>query len=415
MNTAKNEAFEAETYDETEEIKVSSTITEQEIENISGSNANDNGDGDFTPPPLQNKDKEADTSVSALDEKQIEAECAKLNYQVALAANRCQEEKFSANLSLIPKENHSMVIPDDPKELDSFIKVSETALNAADKILHKLDISAQEYHTLHQKARRQGFIVLDAALKLSTAINNIETHKGMRSDLTPDQYRPKAQILREDFGLTEKQARRLASLTVEAVDKEKKFANDNDEIPTLTHALKFVKAQKTLVKAKEISQDNAVGDEDISNKIKEPEGKYDIIYADLNQFDENFDLSQAANDNALLYVWVDKSQLAKAIDLMRKNGFENVDCSVFVRDKAGKGGKYFQDLHKMVLVGRKGNFKPPFKYKANSVAYANEIGENNGYAHYEGLIKRMYPGATVLNLINIEEAQASSEEVFDAK
>ncbi len=143
MNTAK-EAFEAKVYDETEEIKVSSTITEQEIENISDSNANDNGDGDFTPPPLQNKDKEADTSASALDEEQIEAECAKLNYQVALAANRCLEEKFSANLSLIPKENHSMVIPDDPKELDSFIKVSEAALNAADKILHKLDISAQE-------------------------------------------------------------------------------------------------------------------------------------------------------------------------------------------------------------------------------------------------------------------------------
>lgn len=412
MNTAKEEAFEAEFYDETEEIKVSSTITEQEIEKLSGSNANDNGDGDFTPPPLQNKDKEADTSASALDEQQIEAECAKLNYQVALAANKCQEEKFSADPSVIPEENRFMVIPDDPKELDSFIKVSEAALDAADKILHKLDISAQEYHTLHQKARRQGFIVLDAALKLSTAINNIETHKGMRSDLIPDQYRPKAQILKEDFGLTAKQARRMALLTDEAVVKEKEFANKEDEIPTLTHALKFIKAQKNaLVKTKEISQDNAVSDEDISNKIKESEGKYDIIYADLNQFDENFDLSQAANDNALLYIWADKSQLAKAIDLMRKNGFENVDCSVFVHDKAEKGGKYFQNLHKMVLVGRKGDFKPSSIYKANSVAYANEIGENDGYAHYEGLIKRMYPDSLFCNLIT----QVSSEESKNAE
>lgn len=32
-------------------------------------------------------------------------------------------------------------------------------------------------------------------------------------------------------------------------------------------------------------------------------------------------------------MWADKSQLATAIDLMNKNGFENVDSSVFVRNK----------------------------------------------------------------------------------
>ena len=259
--------------------------------------------------------------------------------------------------------------------------------------------------------------MLDAALKLSVAINNIETHKGMRSDLAPNPYRTKPQILTEDFGLTKKQAERLQRLTAEAVDKEKKFANDNDEIPTLTHALKFVKNDKegdsTETDGEAPDENNS--DEGITNKIEVPEGKYDIIYADLNQFDENFDLSQAANDNALLYMWADKSQLATAIDLMRKNGFENVDCSVFVRDKAEKGGKYFQDMHQMILVGRKGDFKPPFKYKANSVAYANEIGENNGYGYYDASIKRMYPNATVLNLINIEEAQASSEEIANAE
>ncbi len=85
--------------------------------------------------------------------------------------------------------------------------------------------------------------MLNAALKLSVAINSIETHEGTRSDLYPDQNRNKEQILEEDFGLTKKQARRFASLTVEAVDKEKKFAKDNDEIPTLTHALKYVKKQ----------------------------------------------------------------------------------------------------------------------------------------------------------------------------
>lgn len=279
MNTQKEEATMAEFYDETENIKISSTMNEQEVENLSGSNINDNGDGDFTPPPLQNENNEANVSASTLDDKQIEAECTDLNYQVVLAANKCQEEKFSADLSVIPEENHSLVIPNDPKELDNFIKIGETAVDAAKKILNKRNISAKEYQALHQKAKEQGFIVLNAALKLSMAINSIETHKGNRSDLYPDQNRSKEQILWEDFGLTKKQARRFASLTVEAVDKEKKFANDNDEIPTLTHALKFVKAKEdVLAKAKEMAHGNDFSDEDITNKIEVPEGKYDTLY-----------------------------------------------------------------------------------------------------------------------------------------
>lgn len=415
METVKKEAHEAEFYDETENIKISSTMNEQEVENLSDSNVNDNGDGDFTPPPLQNKGNEIGVPVSDFNQEQTEEECTELNYQVALAANKCQEEKFSADLSTIPEENRSIVIPDDPKELDNFIKIGEAAVGAAKKILDKRNISVKEYHALHQKAKEQGFIVLNAALKLSVAINSIKTHKGMRSDLYPDQNRNKEQILWEDFGLTKKQARRFASLTIEAVDKEKKFANDNDEIPTLTHALKFVDAkEKKLKKAKEEALACACDDEYIQNQ-EIPQGKYDIIYADFNKFDTNFDLSQVANDNALFYIWADKSQLAAAINIMNNHNFECIDSSVFIRNKSEKGGKYFQDMHRIILVGKKGDFKPPFTYKASSVAYENEIGENNGYAYYKSSIRRMYPDATVFYLINMEKVQTSPEEIPNAE
>lgn len=411
--TDVNLAETAENFDITDDIIASTVMTGTEAANIAVSNANDNGDGDFTPPPLQNEDNEIDVPASDFNQEQAEAECAKLNYQVALAANACREEKFSTDLTTIPEENRFIVIPNDSKKLDNFVKAGEDAVKLAIKILNKPNMTALEYHTLHQKTKKQGFIVLDAALKLSVAINNIETHKGMRSDLAPNPYRTKPQILTEDFGLTKKQAERLQRLTAEAVDKEKKFANDNDEIPTLTHALKFVKKDKegASTETDREAPDENNSDEDITNKIKVPEGKYDIIYADLNQFDENFDLSQAANDNALLYMWADKSQLTKAIDLMNKNGFENVDCSVFIRNKAKKGGKYFQDMHKMVLVGKKGDVKRPFAFKAGSVVYENEIGENNSYAYYESLIKRMYPDASFCNLIT----QVSSEEIQNAE
>lgn len=72
--------------------------------------------------------------------------------------------------------------------------------------MNKRNISAKEYHVLHQKAKEQGFIVLNAALKLSLAINSIKTHEGNRSDLYPDQHRNKDQILEEDFGLTQNRA-----------------------------------------------------------------------------------------------------------------------------------------------------------------------------------------------------------------
>lgn len=410
MNTAK-EAIEAEIYDEAETIKASSTLTEQEAKNLSSSNVNDNGDGDFTMSLLQNENNEASISASILDDKQIEAECVNLNYQVVLAANKCKEEKFSPKMDIIPKETHSMIIPDDPKELDNFIKIGAAAIDVAKNILNKRNISVKEYQALHQKAKEQAFVVLNAALKLSVAINNIKTHKGSRSDLFPKRYQSKERILEEDFGLTQKQARRFASLTVDAVDKEKKFANDNDEIPTITHALTFVKKSKP---PKEEATGSSTNDDNMQNNVTTPNGKYDIIYADFNKFDENFDLSQVANDNALIYMWANKSQLETVINIMNARNFEYIDCSVFIREKSEKGGKYFQDMHSMLLVGKKGDFKPPFTYKDYSVVYEQQIGENNGYAYYESSIKRMYPDTTILNLINMEE-QTSPEEIINAE
>ena len=80
-------------------------------------------------------------------------------------------------------------------------------------------------------------------------------------------------------------AARFKKLTVEAVDKEKKFANDNNEIPTLTHALKYVKAKENqLDKAKETANNIACNDNGDSETIELPVGKYDIIYADFNKF-----------------------------------------------------------------------------------------------------------------------------------
>ena len=425
MNTLiKKEVDDMNIIDKASEIEASSALTGVEAHDVSTSNANDNDENGGVPtPPLPSDvvtiEGEATivSSTPIVDEEQVMAECVKLTNEVALAANSCQRSKFSADLTTIPEDLHSLVISEDPYKLTSFVTISEDAIKAAKKSLrNERKMTAQEYHIRHEHAREFGFIALDAALKLSLRLNEVVGHSGGRSDLHPEKYegdnRFQYQIFEEDFGLNHKMAARFKKLTVEAVDKEKKFANDNNEIPTLTHALKYVKAKENqLDKAKETANNIACNDNDASETIELPIGRYDIIYANFNKFEENFDLSEVANDNCLLYLWVDKGQIANAIDFIRNNGFKYADTAVFVRNKFRHGGQYFKDYHSHVLLGIKGNFGKPEFRSEKSVAYESEIGEGSGYTYYRNVINLLYPDAELLDLVT--EAEVLTETIED--
>ena len=425
MNTLINkEVDDMNIIDKASEIEANAVLTEIEAHDVSTSNANDNDENGGVPtPPLSSDvvtiEGEATvvSSTPVVDEEQIMAECTNLTNEVVLVANSCQRSKFSADLTTIPEDLHSLVIPEDPYKLTSFVTISEDAIKAAKKSLrNERKMTAQEYHIRHEHAREFGFIALDAALKLSLRLNEVVGHSGGRSDLYPEKYegdnRFQYQIFEEDFGLNHKMAARFKKLTVEAVDKEKKFANDNNEIPTLTHALKYVKAKENqLDKAKENANNIACNDNGDLETIELPVAKYDIIYADFNKFEEGFDLSEAANDNCLLYLWVDKGQIANAIDFIRNNGFKYADTAVFVRNKFRHGGQYFKDYHSHVLLGIKGNFGKPEFRSEKSVAYESEIGEGSGYTYYRNVINLLYPDAEMLDLVT--EAEAITEIIED--
>lgn len=425
MNTLINkEVDDMNIIDKASEIEASSALTGVEAHDVSTSNANDNDENGGVPtPPLSSDvvtiEGEATviSSTPIVDEEQVMAECVKLTNEVALAANSCQRSKFSADLTKIPEDLHSLVIPDDSNDLSVFVVASERAIQAAKESSRiKRKTTTQEYHVRHEHAREFGFIALDTALKLSLRLNEVACHGGGRSDLHPEKYegdnRFQYQIFEEDFGLHDKVARRIMKLTVEAVDKEKKFANDNNEIPTLTHALRYVKAkEKELNKAKEAANNIASNYNGDSETIELPVAKYDIIYADFNKFEEGFDLSEAANDNCLLYLWADKDQIAHAIDFMHNNGFDYADAAVFVRNKFRHGGQYFKDYHSQVLVGSKGNFEKPEFRSEKSVAYESEIGEGSGYTYYRNVINLLYPDAEMLDLVT--EAEVLTETIED--
>lgn len=400
--------FRSENFDDAEKIKASSTMTEIEITNVEGSNANDNGGSGF-PTPSASDENIIDIEFS---EDNVVDECNSLNSHVSIHSSK--EKPKSTDLTIIPENCHSVVIPEDPLELNGFVKTGQIFIDAASKLKNKKNITVEEYNALHKKAKEYGFIVLDAGLKLSLAIKNIIKNGGYRSDLHPNEgFRSKEQIIFEDFGLTDSQSRIFRKLTVAAVDAEKAYARENDTIPTLTHAVELAEnkeGKSPKNRGENSTEENLFNDAanlEICNDI--PDGTFDIIHADFGTLKDNFRASSIAKDNALLFIWANKNQLALAVDFIKSDDFELVDNSVFVNVKTKTGG-YFKTNHRHILVGRKGKFNTPEFLKTSSVVYELEAGE--GYTYYSSLIKRMYPDAEISDLTpKQEEACASSEEV----
>lgn len=143
MNTLINkEVDDMNIIDKASEIEANAVLTEIEAHDVSTSNANDNDENGGVPtPPLSSDvvtiEGEATvvSSTPVVDEEQVMAECVKLTNEVALAANSCQRSKFSADLTTIPEDLHSLVIPEDPYKLTSFVTISEDAIKAAKKSL----------------------------------------------------------------------------------------------------------------------------------------------------------------------------------------------------------------------------------------------------------------------------------------
>lgn len=401
-----------------ESIKNNGQLTDDEAEQLKSSACNDNGcenpdagNGGGCNLPLPTPDIETCDGDDAtnIDTKTIESQCLELNVNVSNCANAYKStELVEADTAL-----NFPAIPDDPIQLTTFITASEKAVEAAKILCAKPYLSAQEYLALHNKAKQHGYILLEAALKLSIQINSIETHPGQRNGM----YRTKEQILQEDFHLTPAQARRIAMLTVDAVDKEKKRAREQDDIPTISGAVKFAKAARTkLEKAKEKAakkSENIACDVNTPIALSEIDGKYDIIYADFNKFDENFDISTVANDNALLYLWVENEQLVSAIQAIYAQGFEYNDNSAYVCIKCQRNGKYLSDYHKLVLVAVKGDFPKPEYFKDKSVVYEADVAESGEYAYYKQLIQKAYPDASLLDLTMEEPVENTTENEED--
>lgn len=241
------------TPEETKEIKASTgfinkesilndgQLTDEEKSNLESSACNDNGcenpNGDDDNPSPEPADIALPVPVTEEDEEYIS------NISIDI-------DKVSACTGIAKAEiqavcvggNTSVAIPTDLSELRKFIAINKGATKTA-KIVTEISVLAPEARNFFlKKAQSYGYLWLKGEAQLGNEIRAIRTRQGKRTDLKTvlSYLRSKKEILAEDYGLNEGQGRDLARLTEELVEKEYKYALDNNDVPSRAHALTFL-------------------------------------------------------------------------------------------------------------------------------------------------------------------------------
>ena len=275
------------TPDEAEEIKVSTgftnnesvlndgQLTDEEKSNLESSACNDNGcenpngddDGGNTPSAtsiiIENTDDEEYISNISIDIDKVSA-CtgiAKAEIQAVCVGG-----------------NTSVAIPTDLPELYKFIIINKGAAKTAEALAKNSVLSPEFRSFFLKKAQSYAYLWLKGEVQLGNEIRAIRTKKGQRTDIKEvlAELRSKKAILKEDYGLTQGQGRDLARLTDELVEKEYKYALDNNEVPSRTHALTF------LSRPPEMSNDEKdEADAEKAGKQTKAKFKFETVFSDV--------------------------------------------------------------------------------------------------------------------------------------
>lgn len=139
----------------------------------------------------------------------------------------------------------SMVIPDNPVDLNNYMAVQDGAAELGKTLLKKIKIQGEWYIHILQKTQKHAENTLDAGLKFGQYLKQLPTKQGKRTDLQltdTDVDKSKKEILVE-LGISERVAWDLQKLTPEAVEQAKQQAIANGKIVNRDMALKIVAKQ----------------------------------------------------------------------------------------------------------------------------------------------------------------------------
>lgn len=174
--------------------------------------------------------------------------------------------------------NTSVAIPTDLPELYKFIIINKGAAKTAEALAKNSVLSPEFRSFFLKKAQNYAYLWLKGEVQLGNEIRAIRTKKGQRTDIKEvlAELRSKKAILKEDYGLTQGQGRDLARLTDELVEKEYKYALDNNEVPSRTHALTF------LSRPPEMSNDEKdEADAEKAKKQAKAKFKFETAFSDV--------------------------------------------------------------------------------------------------------------------------------------
>ena len=174
--------------------------------------------------------------------------------------------------------NTSVAIPTDLPELYKFIIINKGAAKTAEALAKNSVLSPEFRSFFLKKAQSYAYLWLKGEVQLGNEIRAIRTKKGQRTDIKEvlAELRSKKAILKEDYGLTQGQGRDLARLTDELVEKEYKYALDNNEVPSRTHALTF------LSRPPEMSNDEKdEADAEKAKKQAKAKFKFETAFSDM--------------------------------------------------------------------------------------------------------------------------------------
>ena len=174
--------------------------------------------------------------------------------------------------------NTSVAIPTDLPELYKFIIINKGAAKTAEALAKNSVLSLEFRSFFLKKAQSYAYLWLKGEVQLGNEIRAIRTKKGQRTDIKEvlAELRSKKAILKEDYGLTQGQGRDLARLTDELIEKEYKYALDNNEVPSRTHAITF------LSRPPEMSNDEKdEADAEKAKKQAKAKFKFETAFSDV--------------------------------------------------------------------------------------------------------------------------------------
>lgn len=318
----------------------------------------------------------------------------------------------SSNALTVLGTPNNLTIPEKVEDCPPFIAFCNGILKTSVNMLKQFNKEDEQYHTIMRLSLQYALLRLKAQRKMGKRFSKIDRLQGLRSDLikpeeellTPEEKKlTKEQIIKQQYNLSAKTAWQYEQLHKHKglLDKTVKRAKKDDDLPTLRLAMTILKEESDKISNEyKERQKNQAKHEENQLKLKAMAIKDAIKFQKLHRTDatvlddETFNVIYAnplsvnaqmsslkemdipANENSVLLLWTDSSNLLEALEVINSWGFTYKDMCIWNHLTATQTGEFTRSQHSTLLFATKGEgLKTDDKSKKASVLslHSNQI------------------------------------------